>query len=1340
MKKLSIIIAMILCAISVQLNAHTDHNTHKVLLLADNHMSKGKMELIRELAASKHIKFDYEKFSKIKKEEAAAKFNQYELVMFDALNPRIAKMVFAKFTPAMKANPKVKFEPIRMPAKSPYRQGITDKQAEDIKNYYHNGGRHNFENLMAYISTEVFNEGEFEYAPFKALPDNGYYHYKIEDMVTANKEILDQAINLDSGKPIVAVSMHRSTVESEQTQTIDTILKAIEAEGAIAFGYFFDGSNEDANDKTSATKYLKFLQNDNKQTWIDVIVNTRMIHYMDKRRTDFLQLKVPVIHALAYYDGDQAEYEKDYAGLSATMSPYFLMMPETSGVIDPTIITAKNPETEEQEIIDYQLAALAERAVMQARMKHKGNKDKKVAIMIWNYPPGEKNIGAAFLNVPKSIEQMTNELINVGYTAESKNEEYYINNAGGLLKPLYRTGYQEAIKQMGLTDYLPLKDYQEWFAQLPQNIQDEINHHWGDVTQHPFIEDVNGEPHFMVARMQNGNIITLPQPTNAGNDDEREAIYHGNHAPASHYYFAVYLYVKKTFGADAIIHVGTHGSQEWLKGKERGLSVYDSPSLAVGNLPIIYPFLMDNVGEGMQAKRRGRAVMISHMTPGFAAAGLHSDIKQLDELMHQHELLDEGETKRKTETSILEKIKAMKILAELQIAEDADFSQKEVFDSMLEEVHKYLHDLAIEAQPLGLHTFGVVAKDSHLITTIQQMISPDARIAAKRFEIKNKLADKIKQLKPEDNVISEEFSDKMEEHNVTQLTDINGFKLLWLTIVEGQEFDLDEELQKEIDQGKKYFSDFKGQLETQSLIATLNTKFLDVAPGGDPIRNPQALPTGRNMIAFNPAKVPSKEAYETGKELAEDTINKYRQKHGRYPDKLAFSLWSLETIRQHGVLEGQIMAALGVKPKWDHRGMVVGTEIIEYKDLKRPRVDVAISATGLYRDAFPNVMLLLAKAIDDIAKLKEDNNSVYKNAQALKTKLLANGANEDDAEYLSSVRIFSNETGAYGTGLAGASLASDTWETDAKLSDMYLNRMGYAFGPDANRWSEKPDSKTVKNLYADVLSGTDAVMFSRSSNIYGMTTSDDPFQYFGGIALAVRNIDGESPEMYISNLRNPNQVKNESIQKFMGRELRTRVLHPRWIKEMKNEGYAGAITMLSRLNNFWGWTVMDPNSVNNDQWQEFVEVYINDKYDMDMKEFFENNNPYALAQMAERFLEAERKDYFQTDEATLKKLTELYLEMANKHDVYTENEKFKDRLQELAQGFGLNFKLPTQESVDFTQTVPDSSKQQERVEGQKLEKQESQQDDDINYEIYFVILGILVIFLAGFGMQIRRKD
>ncbi len=578
--------------------------------------------------------------------------------------------------------------------------------------------------------------------------------------------------------------------------------------------------------------------------------------------------------------------------------------------------------------------------------------------------------------------------------------------------------------------------------------------------------------------------------------------------------------------------------------------------------------------------------------------------------------------------------------------------------------------------------------------------------------------------------------EQLDTRNVKQLEALDGYQLL-KTYLLGTNTntllpDLPEKLALDLTQAKTYWDNFQLIAETQNLLRALDGEYIKVSHGGDPIRNPEVAPTGRNLIGFNPAKVPSKEAYQAGVTLMDQTIKDYYAKHGKYPEKLAFSLWSLETMRHQGALEAQVLHALGLKPKWNKQGNITGTEVIEYKELGRPRIDVTITTTGLYRDAFPNVMLWLAKAIDKVAKMKEDNNFVYRHANALKEELLAKGKSEEDANYLSSIRIFSNETGNYGTGLAGASLASDTWEDDSKLADLYLKRMGYAFGNDEKRWSE---NVADSDLYSKVLSGTDAVIFSRSTNLYALLTNDDPFQYFGGIGLAVRHLDGQTPEMYVSNLRRKDNIKAQTMDHFLNQEMRSRYFHPRWIQAMQDAGYAGATVMLDRMNNMWGWEVMTPDAVRDDQWQEFFDVYVEDKYNLEMREFFEKNNVHALAQIIERMLEAERKGYWKTDEKTIETMVKTYAELAKEFDVVTDNNKFNENLKSQAAGFGLTALLPDSMQPNAEpQVAPKQSNVQqkptEQVEGQKLEQQAKQKEKvDEDYTWLYVLL---LIFIAGF--------
>ena len=874
----------------------------------------------------------------------------------------------------------------------------------------------------------------------------------------------------------------------------------------------------------------------------------------------------------------------------------------------------------------------------------------------------------------------------------------------------------EALIEKGLADYMPLETYLNWFDALPEEVRQPIIERWGTPQESGMLRDaeVNGESvrAFVIPRMNLGNMIVMPQGVRGETAKEHASLYHSTKTPINHSYLAIYLYARETFGADAYIHLGTHGSQEWLTGKERGLSMYDAPNLAVGNLPIFYPYIIDNVGEAMQAKRRGRATMISHLTPGFAKAGLYMEVSELHEKIANYMMLEQGQTKANTKAEIIEMAEKLNMLNDLSL-DKATFVAE--FDEKLPKVQDHLNALAQMSQPLGVHIFGKLPVDAHLYTTMLQMLGDDFTERAGAYEKKHGLA------KPE--------SEYFDERNVRKLETLEGFQLVNAYVSGVNLTEVDEQLAADLTIAKEYWDNFQAIAETKNLMRALEANYIPVSYGGDPIRNPQAAPTGRNLIGFNPAKVPSKEAYDAGVQLMDQTIASYYEKHGKYPEKLAFSLWSLETMRHQGALEAQILHALGLKPKWNQQGNITGTEVIPYSELKRPRIDVVISATGLYRDAFPNVMIWLAEAIDKVAKMKEENNFVYRHANALKEELLANGQTEEDADYLSSLRIFSNETGNYGTSLAGASLASGTWDDDSKLANLYLDRMGYAFGKDEKRWSENVGKLFGENggLYSKVLSGTDGVIFSRSTNLYAMMTNDDPFQYFGGIGLAVRHIDGATPEMYVSNLRKKDQIKTQTLAEFVNQEMRSRYFHPRWIKAMQDSGYAGATAILDRMNNMWGWEVMTPEAIRDDQWQEFFEVYVEDKYQMDMREFFEQHNAESLAQIIERMLEAVRKGYWQADEETIKKMVETYTEIAAEFDVATDNEKFNEYMDATAAGFGLT-PLSQALAEALAQPAPPAAPQTQQVSGQKLEEQAKAEPIETDYTaLYWLAL----IFLIG---------
>lgn len=1288
-------------------SALTTHAAQKpeVLIMMSGHVAKSKGALLTSLAEDQP--FTFTNFSTKGKtdEEIKQAWQNAELILLDGINPALSKYMFAKYQPYLTEYPNVPVISLGDMENSAMNSGLSEQQHTRLGGYYNNAGRDNYRNMMLYIANAIFKLSDVPAEPVKVIPNVGLYHPEFDGHVSADETQFFSWLDAKPSQPVIAIAIHRSVIDYEQQQIVDAIITGLQNKGAKALAFFFEGNDE-------ALTYPELLS-DETGSRVDLIINYRSLHYVEKRRAEFMQIGVPVIHALNYTEGDEHAFKEDHAGVSPALTPFFLVMPEDTGSTDPIIIAAN--EKGSKVAMQAQLNALVERAFNHANLAHIKNTDKKVATFIWNYPPGEKNIGAAFLDVPSSIANIAKGMLDKGYQVKQTDTATLVEQAGKLLRPYYRGEDAEALVKLGLADYLPLSIYQTWFDSLPQDVTQPIIDKYGQPSESGMLRMHNGEMMFVIPRMELGNMIVLPQGVRGETAKQHAAQYHSTKSVINHSYLAIYLYARDVFNADAVVHLGTHGSQEWLSGKERGLSVYDAPNLAIGNIPVFYPYIIDNVGEAMQAKRRGRATMISHLTPGFAKAGLYTEVAKLNELITNYLMLDEGQTKSNTQQEIIKFAKQLNMLKDLDLDEATLAAQ---FADKITVLQDHLNTLAQMSQPLGVHIFGELPINAHLYSTILQMLGDDFTKRAGEFEREIGIA------------IGE--SEREDERKVVKLEALEGFQLLARVLGENSNLAIPESLQSDVATAKEYWQNFHKSEEITGLLNGLNGQYIPVSHGNDPIRNPAAVPTGRNLIGFNPAKVPSKEAYQAGVKMLEQTVQQYQAEQGSYPQKLAFSLWSLETMRHQGALESQILHAMGIKPKWNNQGNIIGTEVIPYSELGRPRIDVVVSATGLYRDAFPNVMLWIAEAIDKVAKMKEDNNFVYRHSMTLKQTLLDEGKSEEDADYLSSVRIFSNESGAYGTGLAGGALDSDSWENDSKLANLYLDRMGFGFGKDEARWSE---NLSETGLYKKVLSGTDGVVFSRSSNLYALMTNDDPFQYFGGIGLAVRNIDGKTPQMYVSNLRRKGQEKIQTLDQFISNEMRSRYFHPRWIKAMQDSGYAGATAILDRMNNMWGWEVMTPDAVRDDQWQEFFAVYVDDKYDMQMREFFEQHNAEALAQIIERMLEAVRKGYWQADAETLKKMLETYTEIANQHDVVTDNETFTEFVKEQNAGFGLAPLVPGQAAPELANSASSASQQ---VSGQKFEQVEQGKQTESDYTLWWLLGGIF--FTGMISPLLQRKE
>ncbi|GAA0370908.1 cobaltochelatase subunit CobN [Bowmanella denitrificans] len=1283
----------------------------KVLILGAAHSNKAKVSLFKELAGET-LDIEHKAESAIKDDMSAAKrlFDEVDLVLFDAVSARESAATYAKYQ-ALITQSNSRFITIQQPQVDSLRKGIDPQQAMDLFAYWDNGGTQNLQRMGQYLQHRLLSPTDTVVEAPLIYPEIGLYHPDFSKQIFADLDSFLSWRKPSEGAPRVGILLQRSLIETAQTQVVDRAIRQLEQQGAVAVPFFFELS-------PVVSDYRPLISKDG-QTYVDLIVSFRNFHWAAKRKAEFEQLGVPVMQALTYYDGDQQTWEQDKQGISIGMTPFTLVLPEGAGVVDPMIVAALNQQTGRVEAIDYQLERLTSKAIKLANLRHKANADKRLTLFMW----GSQDVGASFLNIPDSLYHIGERLHQEGYQVAPHNGDYYTQRVNHILDPFYRDYQLDELLQQDLAELMPVQDYLSWFNQLPKSVTEPINAHWGKPQDNFMAVKRDGVDYFVLPRIRNGNLLIMRQPPRSDKKDNESDIYHVGTVPINHFYLAAYYYAREYWHSDAIIHLGTHGSQEYLGGKERGLSIFDQGNLAVWDTPVVYPFIVDDVGEAMQTKRRGRATVISHMTAPFAAAGLQGVMADIHELMHQYDSLDEGGVKLRTGEQIHQRC------IEENICADFGWSDPQIkadFDGFIQALHEHLKEIAGTNQPLGLHSFGMLPEQALLTTTLVQMQGQDFIQQALAFERKHYQAHQA--VHDGDN---QAMTDEVALENTP------GFKLMhdYVVALDGSKsvplpvaFEkLDDTLQSQLLKAREQYQAMQGIAELDNLIGFLQGRYVPVKTGGDPIRHPESVPTGFNLQGFDPARVPTQAAWEQGKALTEELIADYYQEHGRYPDKLAFSLWSIETMRHYGVLESQALYAMGVRPTWTPDGRVTGTEVIPYSELKRPRVDVVLSATGLYRDAFPNVMQLLAKAVQQVAELQEQGNSIWANSQRIGKQLVEQGVAPDEAEYLSTMRLFSNASGDYGSGVDGAAWASDSWEQDSKIADLYLDKMGYFFGPDDKRWGEKLDGI---NLYAQQLSGTDVALFARSSNLFGMLSSDDPFEYFGSLSLAVRNIDGKSPQMRISNLRNASSAKTEKADQFLAKELRTRVFHKRWIQEMQKEGYSGAVGMSSRMDNFWGWQVVDPDIIRDDQWQEYFDVYVNDKLDLELDKWFEQTNPAALARMLERMLEANRKDYWEADAHTLQTLVERYIDLVNQHELYQDNDKLRDFVNQSASGFGLIKQLAA--------PMPLEASLSEAVQGQKLEKvQASEQPIDWNWTLIWSCLAMLLLMVAGMLWQGR---
>jgi len=931
------------------------------------------------------------------------------------------------------------------------------------------------------------------------------------------------------------------------------------------------------------------------------------------------RLGVPVLNGIRVFGRTLDEWRASSQGLTTGEVAWQLALPELAGLAQPTVVAANvgraGGDGAEVRAIPERVTRAARRAAAWARLQSLPFREKRIALLYWNYPPGKQNVGASYLGVVRSIPMILKDLHARGYdvggaeTEDARAIERVVL-ARGRNVGRYAPGEVAALAAHEETTRLPISVYRSWYADAPRALRARIEAHWGPPEAASIMSADGAEGRVLLLPIiRRGNVSLLVQPDRARTQD-LAALYQSQELPPHHQYLAAYLYLQKELRADAVIHLGTHGTHEWLSGKESGQDADDPGEALAGALPILYPYIMDDVAEGIVAKRRGAATVVSHLTPALGQAGLAPELQALRRRIEERrEALARGsdaaaaeiaeavfsEAKARgldrdlgweavTQTASSTRSASTTLAASTTRAASTTTLTALALEARLDALFAHLDALREEAIPFGLHTFGVSPAGATLAAFVDLVV--EANGPASRTRAAEALA-------------------------------------------------------------------ASGAEELRSLARGLEGRRVRAGPGNDPVRNPAALPTGTNFYAFDPRTIPTEAAERTGARLAEALVASHARDHGAPPRKVALQLWGVETVRHAGVQEAQALALLGVRCVRDREGRVTGLERVPRAALGRPRVDVVLHATSLYRDNFPGLVELLDRAVrvaadtsqepsgaetDSVAGVEPDN-ALAAHVRALEAALLADGFPSEEAARRARVRIFAEPAGMHSSKVAEMATASGSWDTEAQVAETWIRRMGHGYG--GGLWGA-----SLEREFRAALAGTDAIVHSQSSRLYGTLDNDDFFSYGGSIALGVRraNGGGASPPFWISDLRTAGREAHVPLARYLGSELRSRLLNPAWAAAMRDEGYAGAREVWKSTEFLWGWTMVAPEAVGDAKWSEMFDFWIEDRAALGLEAFFAEHAPHARQAIAARMLETARKGYWAAADATRARLAEVVIE------------------------------------------------------------------------------------------------
>lgn len=803
---------------------------------------------------------------------------------------------------------------------------------------------------------------------------------------------------------------------------------------------------------------------------------------------------------------------------------------------------------------------------------------------------------------------------------------------------------------------------------------------WGEPPGNIMTVTKNSKEYIVIPGMYFGNVFIGPEPQRGWEADANK-FYHSTVVPPHHQYLAWYGWVNQKFEADAQVHIGRHATYEWLPRKQVALAEFDYSDIMIADTPSVYIYIVDGVGEGLQAKRRGLAVIVDHLTPPLKTTTLYGGFLELKADIENYNIASAGNNPTLMEAYaqvIRSKVKDLHLDTDLGVDPDT-LSDEDI----VEKVEDYLKNIIHTLMPYGLHTFGQNWSNNEIALLATSMVSADGGVNNPSLQ----------------RLLAQENEWDFDNLTLDQAEKLNNQAQDWvfqLFIGETTAGHLSSntQLQNKLKEAKGYADKIAASFssELDALIDGLAGGYVTPSTANDPIRNPGAIPTGKNFYGISEHLLPTKVAWDLGKKLADMALSKLES----IPEKIAAVVWCVETARDDGTMVSFVLRMLGIEPTWSSSGAISTMKATPLATLKRPRVDVVVTTSGLFRDLFPRLLInmdrsfkvALAASYNPIVAQYPDLKSALdytlqtlvdakytgftgsdrieqnyiakhwieltqKYIEQLKEEGIPEEQAKRDAGELAITRIFAPPVGDYGAGVNKAIGQSWTWDSRDQVADVYLNRMSHSY-------SERNWGGTNLDLFKDLLAGITTAYHSRSTNLYGVLDNDDYFDYYGGLSMAIERVNGAAPNLNVLYYANPANPQVTSLLQFMSRELRTRYYNPEWIQGMMNEGYSGARTISNKFVSYlWGWQVTNPDLVQDWMWEEVTDIYVRDEYNLGVSEWLSTGNrAYAMISItgtmltaAHKINDATGKPYWQADEATLKTIANTWANLIAKHGV-----------------------------------------------------------------------------------------